>query len=72
MGEDGFDPNDMDAMAGRLETLRTRHRDLDAQIAELASEGAESFRVMALKREKLRVKDQIAWLASRLTPDIIA
>lgn len=59
-------------MEARLVELRLRHRQLDEEIDALAAAGDQVFRVMALKREKLRVKDQIAWLVERLTPDIIA
>lgn len=72
LNEDDFDAGDIDRMHQRLEDLRNRHRDLDDRIAALVEAGGEAFQVMTLKREKLRVKDRIAWLASRLTPDIIA
>lgn len=67
-----FDPTDMDGMMMQLEELRTRHRTLDAEIDQLESTGIDDIKVMGLKREKLRVKDRIAWLSSKLTPDIIA
>lgn len=66
--EDG----DPDKMSARLDELRLKHRDLDTRIEALLADGGQAFQVMALKREKLRVKDRISWLASRLTPDIIA
>jgi hypothetical protein len=72
VSEDVFDAGDLDKMAERLEELRARHRDLDQRIDTLTLEGGQAFQVMTLKREKLRIKDQIAWLASKLTPDIIA
>lgn len=72
MGDDDFDPGDLDRMFARLEQLRVRHRELDSQIDLLLAEGGQSFQVMTLKREKLRIKDHIAWLGSKLTPDIIA
>lgn len=67
-----FDPTDMDAMVQRLEDLRARHRDLDANIESLKASGANDIQLMAMKREKLRVKDNIAWLSSKIMPDIIA
>jgi hypothetical protein len=67
-----FDPTDMDGMLARLEELRTRHRELDTMIEQLKLEGANDIQVMGFKREKLRVKDRIAWLASKIMPDIIA
>lgn len=68
----GFDPNDIDSMARRLEELRGEHRMLDERIELLEAEGASPFEVMALKRQKLRLKDRISWLSAKLTPDIIA
>ena len=67
-----FDPTNIEEMEKRLEELRARHRELDDAIARLKLEGGEDIRVMGLKREKLRLKDRITWLSSKLTPDIIA
>jgi hypothetical protein len=72
VSEDVFDAGDLDKMAERLEELRTRHRDLSTQIEAMELSGEQPFQVMTLKREKLRIKDRIAWLSSKLTPDIIA
>lgn len=72
VNEDVFDPGDTDKMMQRLEELRERHRDLDAAIERLELDGGQDFKIMGLKREKLRVKDRIVWLSSKLTPDIIA
>jgi hypothetical protein len=67
-----FDPTNIEEMEKRLEELRARHRELDDTIAQLKLDGGEEIRLMGLKREKLRLKDRIAWLSSKLTPDIIA
>jgi hypothetical protein len=67
-----FDPADIDGMLATLEELRSRHRELDQTIEHLEREGGDDIKVMGLKREKLRVKDRIAWLSSKITPDIIA
>lgn len=67
-----FDPTNIEEMEQRLEELRERHRELDDTIAQLKLDGGEDIRVMGLKREKLRLKDHIAWLSSKLMPDIIA
>lgn len=67
-----FDPTDMDGMLVRLEELRSRHRDLDKTIEQLEIDGGNDIQIMSLKREKLRVKDRIVWLSSKITPDIIA
>jgi hypothetical protein len=67
-----FDPTDIESMELRLEELRARHRELDDTIEQLKADGGDDIRIMGLKREKLRVKDRIVWLASKITPDIIA
>jgi hypothetical protein len=72
LSDDGFDVSDIDAMIRSLEAMRDRHRQLDEDIAKLEASGEQPFHVMGLKREKLRVKDRISWLSSKLTPDIIA
>lgn len=72
MSDDAFDLSDIDALLNRLEDLKIRHRDLDTRIEEMECESVDSFELMTLKRERLRLKDRIAWLSSRLTPDIIA
>jgi len=72
LSDSDFDPTDIDALLARLEELRARHRELDTTIEEMKTSGADDIRLMALKREKLRLKDSIAWLSSRMMPDIIA
>jgi hypothetical protein len=72
LSDDVFDPGDIDKMLARLEQLRARHHELDVTISQLESDGGDDIKVMGLKREKLRLKDHIAWLSSKLTPDIIA
>jgi hypothetical protein len=72
LSDDVFDPGDIDKMLVRLEQLRERHRELDELITQLEADGGQDIRIMGLKRDKLRTKDHIAWLASKLTPDIIA
>lgn len=72
VSSDPIDTLDTDAMLARLEQLRARHRELDTLIEGLEGAGSDDIRIMALKREKLRLKDMIVWLTGRLTPDIIA
>lgn len=44
----------------RIEALQTRHRAVDAQIAELMSRPApDSLEVSRLKRKKLLIKEEI-------------
>lgn len=57
----------------RLERLRTEHRDLDAAIDALIGGGSgDQLRLARLKKQKLRLKDEIAVLEDQLVPDIIA
>lgn len=57
----------------RLKELRVAHRDLDVAIAELARiPGTDQLRLRRLKKQKLRLKDQIARLESALIPDLDA
>ena len=57
----------------RLKELRVAHRDLDIAILELArNPNADQLRVQRLKKQKLRLKDQIARLESALIPDLNA
>ncbi len=62
-----------DVMRIKLEGLKREHRDLDEAIHALEAKGtADVLTVRRLKKQKLRLKDQIAQLEDRLTPDIIA
>lgn len=56
-----------------LEVMRREHRDLDEAIQALTDKGtADQFTLQRFKRNKLRLKDRIANIEDRLTPDIIA
>jgi hypothetical protein len=63
---------DRDAMLRRLHELRSEHRDLDTVIARLDGSAMDQLQVQRLKKRKLKLKDEIAWLEGRLVPDIIA
>jgi hypothetical protein len=57
----------------RLAELKQDHRDLDAAIDALVDAGSpDQLRVARLKRQKLRLKDEIAVYERMLVPDIIA
>lgn len=64
---------DRDSLLRRLHELRSEHRDLDTVIARLAEQGSiDQIQVQRLKKRKLLLKDEIAWLENRLIPDEIA
>ncbi|MFM1982724.1 MAG: hypothetical protein RJB22_1443 [Pseudomonadota bacterium] len=57
----------------RLEALRMEHRDLDAAIDALVTAGVpDQLRLARMKKRKLILRDQIAFMESQLIPDIIA
>lgn len=57
----------------RLAALRTEHSDLDASIDALTNVGTiDQIMMMRLKKRKLRLRDEIQIIESRLLPDIIA
>jgi hypothetical protein len=63
---------DREALLRRLHELRSEHRDLDTVIARLEVSIADQLQVVRLKKRKLKLKDEVSWLESRLVPDISA
>lgn len=62
-----------DVLRVELEVFRQEHRDLDEAINALIAVGtADQLTIQRLKKKKLRLKDMIAIIEDRLTPDIIA
>ena len=60
-------------IAAQLVELRLEHRDLDEAIGRLASTiESDELAIKRLKKRKLRIKDMIASLESRLIPDLDA
>jgi len=57
-----------------LAVLRQAHRDLDDAIAALEDKrvGTDVLTLRRLKKQKLALKDRIAQVEDRITPDIIA
>ena len=56
-----------------LEVFRREHRDLDEAIMALVERGTgDQLTIQRLKKQKLALKDKIARIEDRLTPDIIA
>ena len=63
---------DRESLLRRLHELRSEHRDLDTVIARLDGSAVDQLQLQRLKKRKLKLKDEIAWLEGRLVPDIIA
>ena len=62
-----------EVLANRLAMLRSEHRALDIQIAELAAAALpDRITMQRLKKQKLALKDQITTLSAQLIPNIIA
>lgn len=56
-----------------LEVFRREHSDLDQAIRALEEKRtADQLTIRRLKKQKLQLKDMIALIEDRLTPDIIA
>jgi len=57
----------------RILQLKIEHRDLDDVIRRLAEQpGYDQLQLQRLKRRKLLLKDQVAWLERQVDPDIPA
>lgn len=58
----------------KLDELRRRHRSLDDAISALEESplGRDSLDLRRLKKQKLGLKDEIARIEDKMTPDIIA
>ena len=62
-----------DVLRVELEVFRHEHRDLDEAIRALQDRGtADQLTLQRLKKKKLHLKDRIALIEDRLTPDITA
>ena len=60
-------------MKERLHELQLEHRDLDEAINRLSgSPSHDQLALTRMKRRKLLLKDQIAWIERQLDPDIPA
>jgi hypothetical protein len=70
---DGIGDPDRVALMRRLMALKVEHRDLDVVIQRLAVDAAhDQLQLTRLKRRKLLLKDQIAWLERQIDPDQLA
>ncbi len=65
--------NDPGEIAHLIAELREEHRDLDEAIMRLSEDpGVDQLRLRRMKKRKLKLKDWIAYLESRLIPDLDA
>jgi len=72
---DNIPPTTMERaqLLGRLQELEIEHSDLDAVIARLVGDPRQDdLMLRRLKKRKLLLKDQIAYLHAQLVPDIVA
>ena len=63
---------DRESLLRRLHELRSEHRDLDTVIARIELGLGDQLQIQRLKKRKLKLKDEIAWVESHLVPDISA
>jgi hypothetical protein len=65
--------DDKEFLQQRLAELKSEHRDLDDVIDRLSEKRpVDQLQIQRLKKRKLRLKDDITKIESRLLPDIIA
>jgi len=65
--------NDPGEIARLIAELREEHRDLDEAIARLSADPrVDQLRLTRMKKRKLKLKDWIAYLESKLIPDLDA
>lgn len=65
--------NDPGEIAMQIIRLREEHRDLDQAIAQLVKDPTlDQLHMTRMKKRKLKLKDWIAYLESKLIPDLDA
>ncbi len=65
--------DDTNGLKDRLVLLRQEHRDLDMALASMGlAPAGDALQVQRLKKQKLRLRDEITRLEDELYPDIIA
>ena len=73
MEDDALGPVEEARIRAEIVSLREEHQDLDDADRALESlPRPDQLRIARLKKKKLILRDQIASLEDRLTPDIIA
>jgi hypothetical protein len=71
--QDNHSDADQSEIRLELERVRLEHRDLEAAIDALMAVGSvDQLQIQRLKKRKLILRDRLAHLEDRLTPDIIA
>ncbi len=66
-------PTDTADIAHQLAELKMEHRDLDVAIERISDDiRTDELQLKRLKKRKLRIKDMIAYLESKLIPDLDA
>lgn len=64
---------DLETIMQRLSQLKDEHADLDHALLFLTkNQAADQLRVQRLKKRKLAMKDEIAYLENLLIPDLDA
>lgn len=72
-GLDKLEMKTDDVLRVELQVFKQEHRDLDEAIEALIERGtSDVLTIRRLKKKKLLLKDKIAYIEDRLTPDIIA
>lgn len=67
------DSQEQQALLDRLGALREQHEALNHEVDLLTENGVvDQLKLARLKKEKLRLKDEIARIEDQITPDIIA
>jgi len=71
--EAALDPSEEARIRAQIAALREDHQDLDDAVSALeALPMPDQLQIARLKKKKLTLRDQIAKLEDKLTPDIIA
>lgn len=65
--------NDPSEIVNLIAELKEEHRDLDEAIARLVEDpSVDQLRLTRLKKRKLKLKDWVSYLESKLIPDLDA
>lgn len=68
-----MDEQEREELKRRIRELKLKHHDLDCALRALAERPVvDQLQLARFKKEKLRLKDQITRLQSRLIPDLNA